>query len=59
MDIQKIIKNLSHCNTKKETKKAIFLLKNSRNYYNVIEQNFSNYQTLNIVPRSFINKKYK
>lgn len=59
MDIQKIIKNLSHCNTKKETKKAILLLKNSRNYYNVIEQNFSNYQTLKIVPRSFINKKYK
>ena len=58
MDIQKIIENLSHCNTKKETKNEILFLRDSRNYYNVMVENFSNYQALKIVPRSFFNKKH-
>ena len=58
MNIQKIINNLSRCNTKKETKKAILLLKDSRNYYNVISKNFSNYKMLKIPSYTFANKKF-
>ena len=57
MNIEKIIKNLSQYNTKKETKKAILLLRDSRNYYNVISKNSSNYKVLKIAPYLILNKK--